>query len=332
MKYLKYLFFILPLLFFENVFAESLNFDTMKDLNLAYAYNYNITNNTTLNQNIINNRSERNVGGYYFTRFSYTLNGANHIRFRYNSNSNLNGKYNIYFTVIANNNDVSNYNAVITRGTIEYPCTFRNTWSHNDSDETGLTVSNNNGVLSYICKNVEIYPTSQIDIRLMNETSNWGTEQSFAISRYITIQGVDDISSSINNQTQQQHQDSQNIQNSITDDDVEGGNSSVDDLFNNDAFNDDSGINAIITIPLNFIQSLTNKTCSSINITLPFFNINFSIPCMSSIYSKVLGTNLLNVVSGVINGIICYRLLLEILFIIRNAKNPKEDRIEVLEL
>ena len=185
----------------NNVNAESLSYDTMNDLNLAYVYNYNITDNTAKNQNILNNRSERNVGGYYFTKFTYTLNGANNIRLRYNANSNLNGKYNIYFTVIANNNDVSNYNAVITRGNIEYPCTFNNTWSHNDSNETGLTVSSNNGVLSYICKNVEIFPSSQIDIRLMNETNNWGTEQSFAISKNITIQKEESISNSLKEQT-----------------------------------------------------------------------------------------------------------------------------------
>ena len=186
---------------FNNVKAESINFNTMTDLNFAYAYNYNITNNTSENQNILNNRYERNVGNYYYTKFTYTLKGTNHIRLRYNANNNLNGKYNIYFTVVANNNDVSNYNAIITRGTIEYPCSFNNTWSHSDSDETGLTVSNNNGVLSYVCKNVEIYPTSQIDIRLMNETGNWGTEQSFAISKFITLQKEDSISNSIDNQT-----------------------------------------------------------------------------------------------------------------------------------
>ena len=202
----KYKFFIIAIalimiLSFNNVNAESLSFNTMNDLNLAYAYNYNITNNTNPNQNILNNRSERNVGGYYFTKFTYTLNGANHIRLRFNANSSLNGKYNIYFTVIANNNDVSNYNAIITRGSIEYPCSFSNSWGQNDSNETGLTVSKNNAVLSYVCKNVEIYPTSQIDIRLMNETSNWGTEQSFAISKYITLQKEDSINNSIKDQT-----------------------------------------------------------------------------------------------------------------------------------
>ena len=258
---------ITMILTYKSVNAESLSYDTMNDLNLAYVYNYHITENTARNQNILNNRLERNVGGYYFTKFTYTLNGANHIRLRYNSNSNLNGKYNIYFTVIANNNDVSNYNAVITRGNIEYPCTFNNTWSHKDSDETGLTVSNNNGVLSYICKNVEIFPSSQIDIRLMNDTGFWGTEQSFAISKYITLQKEESISNSIKDQTNEivnpdiSEESKQEIDDS-TFNEYEGKEQELNDILKNTDFSN-VGINIDMTTSgfiWNIIERIKNSS------------------------------------------------------------------------
>lgn len=121
------------------------------------------------------------------------------------------------------------------------------------------------------------------------------------------------------------------LDNIINDDNVsESDNFLNDNIINNPAFNQDHGLTAIIQAPINFLQSLNSKTCSNIVLPLPYLG-NATIPCMSSIYSTKFN-DIYNLLKIVINGVLCYRMALSVVMIIKGAKNPNEDKIEVMDL
>lgn len=120
------------------------------------------------------------------------------------------------------------------------------------------------------------------------------------------------------------------IKDSINDSSIDS--SSATDFKSNSAFQDSNGLDAIIKAPLNFIQSLTSSTCSAISLTIPYIDAQVSLPCMSTIYNKALGQQLVNLIALVINGVVLYRYCLKILQIVKDAKNPNKDGLEVLDL
>ena len=160
----------------------------------------------------------------------------------------------------------------------------------------------------------------------------------------LVIEKQQQIIDSQNANAQQAHSDAQNTQSAINqntqaqnqtngilnDDNVSGANAEVDSLLQNSAFQDTSGIQSIITAPLNFIQGLTN-TCSPISLTIPYINSNVTIPCMKQELTNRVPT-VVPVLSTVINGFVIYRILLDIVSIIKNSRDPEDDRIEVLDL
>ena len=116
----------------------------------------------------------------------------------------------------------------------------------------------------------------------------------------------------------------------IKSDDMTGGNQSAQDFKDNSAFNDNTGIQGIIELPLNFINSLSNA-CVPLQLTMPYLDYDFTIPCLGDFISSKVPL-LANVIKVVVNGFIVYRILLGILDLVKSAKNPDDDRIEVLEL
>lgn len=118
--------------------------------------------------------------------------------------------------------------------------------------------------------------------------------------------------------------------NTIKNENTSGAEGSADSLKNNSAFQDNTGLSGVISMPLTFVNSLTN-TCQPINLTIPYMDVDLSIPCMQPMITNKMPL-LSNLIKIVVNGFIVYRILLDIFQIVRNAKNPEEDRIEVLEL
>ena len=137
------------------------------------------------------------------------------------------------------------------------------------------------------------------------------------------ITDIKNSSISIANNTEQ-------IKNDIKSENVSGAESSADDLKNNSAFQDNTGLSGIISMPLTFVNSLTN-TCEPISLTIPYMDVNVSIPCLQPIITNKMPL-LANLIKIIVNGFIVYRILLDIFQIVRNAKNPEDDRIEVLDL
>ena len=144
-----------------------------------------------------------------------------------------------------------------------------------------------------------------------------------SVQQQIALNNINNNISSVNNNTN-------DIKDSLNDSSIDS--SSANDLTNNSAFQDSNGLDAIIKAPLNFIQSLTSSTCSSISLTIPYINADVILPCMSTIYNKALGQQLVNLIALVINGVVLYRYCLKILQIVKDAKNPNKDGLEVLDL
>lgn len=114
----------------------------------------------------------------------------------------------------------------------------------------------------------------------------------------------------------------------ITNSDTTSSESTLSDVISDPTFADSSGVNAIINLPLEFINSL-NSTCTPLVLNFPHFN-NISIPCMSTIYQKFAPFD--TILSLVINGFVIYRILIELFYIVKSSRDPDSDRVEVLDL
>lgn len=115
-------------------------------------------------------------------------------------------------------------------------------------------------------------------------------------------------------------------------------NNDIDSVSNNDNntswFNkfhiNDRGLSTILTAPVTLFQRMRNTTCTNIVVPIPYLG-NFSLPCISAIFSENLPT-VFNLYQTIISGIICYYVGLGYFRIIKNAFTPDNDRIEVQDL
>lgn len=137
------------------------------------------------------------------------------------------------------------------------------------------------------------------------------------------IQDIKDNTNAIKSNTN-------DIKDSINSDSTTGAESSADDLVNNSAFNDTTGLSAIISMPLTFVNTLSNS-CSPISLTIPYMDYPFQLPCIQSIVNHY-APALVVIIKVIVNGLIIYWVMLDIFKIVKNAKNPDDDRIEVLDL
>lgn len=138
----------------------------------------------------------------------------------------------------------------------------------------------------------------------------------------------------INSMTQKQDETNNQLQDmndNITSTDVSGASQDQSNIVNNPAFQDNTGLSGIITAPLSMISSLTNQ-CQPIQLTLPYLkDTNVSIPCMGNFLQSKLPA-LVTLIKVFVNGFICYLIGLDLFKIVKNARDPDNDRIEVLDL
>ena len=183
-------------------------------------------------------------------------------------------------------------------------------------------------VFSYYCFNVEVsngnlkLETNGIGEQTGTPNAKYGFARTWDLTNHFDKSNSTTINNIQNN--------TQNISDNLNDSTIDS--SSANTFTSNSAFQDTNGLDAIIKAPLNFIQSLTSTTCSTINLTIPYINTNVYLPCMSTVYNKALGVQLVNLISLVINGVVLYRYCLKILQIVKDAKNPNKDGLEVLDL
>lgn len=116
----------------------------------------------------------------------------------------------------------------------------------------------------------------------------------------------------------------------ITSTDTSGANDKANSFFE-DFEDSDYGLSDIITMPLTFIQRITNGTCTPLKIPIPFVDYDMTLPCMSEIYSTYFG-DILQIYQTITFGIIAYAICINIFATVRGFKNPDEDKVEVIDL
>ena len=136
--------------------------------------------------------------------------------------------------------------------------------------------------------------------------------------------------SAIDEQTQQQQEQHKETMDTITNSDsseATGDASGFFEGFNTDTF----GLTSIITSPLNLIQNITSKTCTPLNLQIPFVDKTMQLPCMSTIYQRHFGS-FLSVYQTITFGIISYWVCIRVFALVKDFKNPDHDEIEVMDL
>lgn len=243
---------------------------------------------------------------------------------------------------------ISAVNIHTTNGNL-YTCNIGNNgWYYDNTKQVNVysaecdVDTSAGGVNSIIFEKPTQYGTTGV---IVSELANFVTKDSTSVNVNVNQQQVVDainntnqsLINSINNannqahqDAQQAHQDSQDIKNTLTNDNVDGANSDLDNFKNSSTFSDSTGLQAILELPLNLVNSLSN-TCQPISITIPWLDYTGTIPCMSTIYSQHFNS-LYSVVAVVVNAFFIYRILLKIYELVHNAKQPDEDKLEVIDL
>jgi len=118
------------------------------------------------------------------------------------------------------------------------------------------------------------------------------------------------------------------LNDNITNSDVD--NSTANDFFSNFKSND-HGLSSIITAPLNFIKSMTSKTCSPISATIPLVDFDFTLPCFSTYYKEHFNS-LFTVYQTLTFGMVSYYVCVQIYALVKGFKDPENDKMEVIDL
>lgn len=93
----------------------------------------------------------------------------------------------------------------------------------------------------------------------------------------------------------------------------------------------DSNVTSIISAPLAVIGNLTTATCSPLNLPLPFVNKNLQLPCFRPLLVNQF-PEFFVLFDLVTTGVISYYVVLGIFKILKNTKDPDNDKIEVMDI
>ena len=136
--------------------------------------------------------------------------------------------------------------------------------------------------------------------------------------------GLNDINDSVKEGNKIQ----QDTNNTIKSDEVD---TSTGNSFFNNFSNNGHGLTGVINAPLSFIQSLSNSSCSSVSVTIPFVNEKFNLPCFSSFYKENFNA-VYTIYQVVITALVGYWVCVKIYAMVKGFKDPTDDRIEVMDL
>lgn len=113
--------------------------------------------------------------------------------------------------------------------------------------------------------------------------------------------------------------------------------SSIDGVSNNNSFFTDTnfdtfGFGGIITAPFRILYALEEyESCSDIDLPFPYSNNNISLKCVrQNIPSSI--NPLIVILQTILSGIICYRIAVGVLNIIKELSDPDNANIEVVDL
>lgn len=163
--------------------------------------------------------------------------------------------------------------------------------------------------------------TSQNQTMINNQNTMINQNNQLIQNQQQTNTNIQNNTNAINNQTE-----------TIKDTNISGANTEVQNLLNSIDATDNTGLTGVITAPLSIINNLS-QGCSPINLTIPYIDANVSIPCMSTdVYPKMASGGLITTISVIINGFLIYRVIASLYAMVKNFKNPDEDKVEVVDL
>lgn len=100
----------------------------------------------------------------------------------------------------------------------------------------------------------------------------------------VIIQQGDEIKNSIN----ETNKELEDLNSTINDDNVDKNIEDATNFFSDIADTTPSGsLGEFLTIPLTFVNSLLDESCSEITLPLPFVDMNIVLPCMDSFWNKM---------------------------------------------
>lgn len=260
-----------------DVFALD-NFSTEPTINNSYWYSDTSNNNTAITPTSVS--SGGSISWYKFTQ----VNNYSKLRIVYNLGEFISGYYDVSFVVYSDYNYIS-YTAFITgAGSSLSSCYSDVSSSVPDTTDPNSVLG---GYQSFICKNVYLNG-SQFNL-FLGSLGNRGNSYSTYVGKKMSFIGVQDVSSSINSQSQQQHQDSQNVQNkiddvnsSINDSDVSQAEQSGNSIFNtNNPDIVNYGLESVITAPIQILARATDS-CSPLSFSI--FHKTITLPCGDALF------------------------------------------------
>lgn len=155
------------------------------------------------------------------------------------------------------------------------------------------------------------------------------TEYNFEIDPSFYFYNQD--STEIVNALQGLNQNQQTIINSITDYSTTSSGTSFATFMNNYTNTIPNNITRIVATPLQTIVNLQGATCSPLQLTIPFINQTFTLPCMSNIYQQYFGA-FFNLYQLIVSGLVTYWCIIGILNTAKSLLDANDDKIEVLDL
>lgn len=252
-----------------------------------------------------------------------------------------NGSYYYYFENDKNNEwDWYFYLVVEPPYDFKFLDLYLNFGTFSDTQKMGFGLNYPNGNISFYTLDVSYTEGIDSYIKQQSAMMSQKFEQTIDSINNATKKQTDAINNqtnAINNQTNtmnsNQSQTNSNlnkINDSINNDNVDDANSSASAFFN-DFQNDDYGLADIITMPLEYITSISSAQCQPLSFPIPFVNQNAELPCMYSIYQQYFGS-FLTIYQTITTGFIAYWIFINIFAMVRGFSNPFSDKVEVLEL
>ena len=190
---------------------------------------------------------------------------------------------------------------------------------NNNNIPAGLWINDNNNNLQNNNSRVVVRTTSNGSIDFQFYT-NWNSTPNYGQVIYNNIQ-IEEGSSATTfekpgeictNKLDEQNDKLNGIQGALTDSSAPN----TSGLENSAGWLPAGPIDSILNLPLTMLNSLTNslsKTCSPLNLKLPYVNKQLQIPCLSSIFAKITGVNgLWTWVGTIASVLILYNYLLNL--------------------
>lgn len=292
-------------------------------INLNYMYNTNAINVGSNGISIGGNAAQVFVSGYLYRVVLYVCGTQNFSR--YSSSS---------FVIGNNANDVPTQSWIQLQG-INVPSSIKSNINTNINycyAINGVVAPSSNGYNMFAritgTSNTKLYLfgynfdvlgnisnlTSQ---EVQNIIDNSGLATASSITQVQSSvnqvrQDLNEVNSSIETQTEQQHEDHQETIDTITD----TSSPNLDSLNNSAGWLPAGPVDSILNLPLSLLNNLTlnlSKNCSAVELPLPYINQNIQLPCLNTIYNQIDGvSSWINTIGTIASAFILFGYLINL--------------------